>query len=140
MLDVGFFIVCHLCTLHLLLNTILIFDFIKRIIKKPPILFPLVALFHIVLLGKSLWDYHAEPFPSAIWVQPLWMLAYTVSWLFVCDMKKPAALIYIALTTLNLTLRYMLTSSTALSNFTDTLFPADALFTFFVFFYYRQFD
>lgn len=115
-------------------------NFFKRIIKKPPVLFPLVALFHIGLLLYGLWIYHTEPFPSAIWVQPLLMLCYTISWLFICDMKKWAALVYIGLTSINLILRFQLKSATDLMNFTDTLFPADVLFTFFVMFYYRQFE
>jgi hypothetical protein len=115
-------------------------NFFKRIIRKPPVLFPLVALFHFIWLGYSIWNYSSEPFPSAAWIQPLWILAYAVSWLFVCDMKKWAALVYIGLTMLNLVLRFVLKSPTDLSNFTDTLFPIDVLFSFFLLFYYRQFE
>src|SRR5690242_18532794 len=85
-------------------------SFFKRIFKKPPILFPLVALFHIAMLLFSIWNYSTEPFLSIAWVQPLWMLLYSLSWLFVCDMKRWAAYVYIALTTLNLMLRMALKS------------------------------
>ncbi|MCD6062244.1 MAG: hypothetical protein K0R82_155 [Flavipsychrobacter sp.] len=103
-------------------------------------LFPLVALFHIGLLLYSIYDYSSEPFGSAIWVQPLWLLAYAISWLFICDMKKLAAYSYIGLTALNLILRFVLKSPTDLAYFTDALFPADILFTFFVLYYFKSFE
>ncbi len=102
--------------------------------------FPLVALFHVGMLVYTVVQFTGEPFPSAIWVQPLWWLAYTVSWIFVCDMKRWAALVYIALTTLNLILRFVVKDTIWLNDFTDALFPADVLFTFFVMFYFRRFD
>ncbi len=37
--------------------------FLTDIIKKPPILFPLVGLFHILLLLWTIWGDHHEPFP-----------------------------------------------------------------------------
>jgi hypothetical protein len=114
--------------------------FIKRIWKKPPLLFPLIAVFHFIWLAYSIWNYNSEPFPSVAWVQPLWILAYAVSWLFTCDLKKWAALAYIGLATLNMSLRFILTSPTDLSNFTDTIFPIDVLFCFFLLFYFRKFE
>jgi hypothetical protein len=114
-------------------------QFLKRIIKKPPVLFPLVALFHIGFLLYSIYDYSSEPM-GKIWVQPLWLLCFTASWLFVCDMKKWAAVAYIVLTALNLVLRFVLKSPMDIVYFTDALFPADVLFSFFIFFYLRQFE
>lgn len=114
--------------------------FFRRIIKKPPVLFPLVALFHIGMLLYTTWQFSPEPFPSPVWVQPLWWLLYTISWIFICDMKRWAAMMYIGLTALNLVLRYVIKSSVDLSNFTDAMFPVDVLFTFFVMFYFRRFD
>ncbi len=113
---------------------------IKRFIQKPPALFPWVALFHIAMLLFSIWNYRTEPFPSMVWLQPLWMLCFTVSWIFICDMKRWAAMVYIGLTTLNLFLRFYLKDPMLLNNLTDTLFPIDILFTFFVMFYFRQMD
>ena len=115
-------------------------SFIKRIWQKPPVLFPWVALFHVVMLCYSIWNFSSEPFPSIGWMQPFIMLLYTVSWIFACDLKRWAALVYIALTTLNLVLRFMLTSQHDLAVYTDVLFPIDILFTFFVMFYFKRFD
>jgi hypothetical protein len=73
-------------------------------------------------------------------MQPLLMLCYTVSWIFICDMKRWAALVYIALTTINLMLRFLVKSPVILNDLTDVLFPADVLFSFFLMFYFRQFE
>lgn len=103
-------------------------------------MFPLVALFHVVMLLYGIWQYSTEPFPSAIWMQVLWMLLFTIAWVFICDMKRWAALLYIGLTITNILLRFFLTSSVDISNYTDAFFPADILFSFFILFFYRRFE
>lgn len=108
--------------------------------QKPPILFPLVALFHIGLLIYYIADTLADPNGMLIWGQSVFMLLYTIFWLFCCDLRRWAALGYIAMTTLNLVLRFVLTDTMDLVYFTDTLFPVDILFTFFVMFYFKRFD
>lgn len=113
---------------------------LQRFIKKPPVLFPLVALFHIAMLAYSIYNYSDEPFPSKGWLQPLWMLCYTISWIFCCDMKRWAGLAYIGLTSLNLGLLYFAKSHHALQYYTGPFFPMDVVFTFFVMFYFRQMD
>jgi hypothetical protein len=115
-------------------------NFIQRFIKKPPVLFPLVALFHIGWLLYSIYDYSSEPLYSPLWTQILWLIGYSVSWLFICDMKRWAAYAYVGLTALNLILRFVLKSPMDLVYFADALFPADILFSFFVLFYFRQFE
>lgn len=103
-------------------------------------MFPLVALFHLVMLGYSIWNYHTEPFPSVGWVQPLWMLCYAALWLFATGMKKWAAYAYIALVTLNLTLRLVLKSPIALNDFTDALFPMDIIFAMILMAYIKKLE
>lgn len=115
-------------------------SFFKRMWQKPPVAFPLIALFHVGLLLYMVYDTIAEPVYGGVMAQPAIMLLYTIAWLFVCDMKKWAALTYIALTTLNLLLRFLVTDMSILNSYTDTLFPADVLFTFFVMFYYKRFE
>ncbi|MCB0697132.1 MAG: hypothetical protein KDC07_07190 [Chitinophagaceae bacterium] len=114
--------------------------FYKRMWQKPPVVFPWIAIFHVGFLLYLLYDNIVDPVGGLILVQPLIMLLYTISWLFVCDMKKWAAITYIGLTTLNLALRFVLTDQMDKVYFTDTIFPADALFTFFIMFYFRKFE
>ena len=111
--------------------------FFRDLIKKPPQLFPLVALFHIAMLIYVVWNDISEPYA---WIQILWMLGYTVFWLFICDMKKWAALGYLALTVIDLVLRFTLKSPDNLAIYVSDMFILDVLFSFFVLFYYRRFD
>jgi hypothetical protein len=114
--------------------------FIRRIITRPPQLFPWVALFHIVQLCYSIWLFHTEPFPSKGWVQPLWLLCYTFSWVMSCDLKRWAAYSYTGLTALNLLLHFVIPGHNDKEILTNALFPADILFTFFLMFYIKRFD
>jgi len=42
---------------------------INDIIRKPPMLFPLVALFHVLWLLFTIWDDRNEPFPGIVWLE-----------------------------------------------------------------------
>lgn len=112
----------------------------KRIWQKAPVVFPWIGIFHVVLLAYMLYSYITEPVTGWILMQPVFMFLYTVFWLFVCDMKKWAGLAYLGLTSVNLALRFVLTDVAMRNNFTDTIFPADVLFTFFVMFYFKRFE
>lgn len=114
--------------------------FYKRIWQKPPVAFPWIAIGHIAFLLYLVYDAVTDPIGGLMLVQPLYMLLYTIAWLFVCDMKKWAAYAYVGLTTLNLVLRIALVNEMDKVYFTDVIFPADILFTFFVLFYYKKLD
>jgi len=114
--------------------------FIKDITHKPPYLFPWVALFHLVMLFYSIWNFRTEPFPSLGWIQPLWMLGYTVFWFFVCDMRKWAAYGYLGLTMLNLILYFSLKNSLDSALYVSSLFLVDVFFSFFILFFFRRFE
>lgn len=114
--------------------------FYKRIWQKPPIAFPWIAIGHVAYLLYLVYDAIADPIGGLLLVQPLYMLAYTIAWLFVCDMKKWAGYAYVGLTTLNLVLRMTLVNEMDKVYFTDVIFPVDILFTFFVLFYYKKLD
>ncbi|MDR3680292.1 MAG: hypothetical protein P4L41_10040 [Flavipsychrobacter sp.] len=111
--------------------------FIKGLATKPPLLFPLVALFHILWLLYSLWLARTATPANMEWVQPLWMLAYTTFWIFTCDGRKWAAIGYILLACLNLALYFGLIRYQR-DMFTSPIFPTDLLFSFFIFFFYRR--
>lgn len=110
-------------------------SFVERFIKKPPVVFPLVALFHIGLLVFSIYNASTEPLSSLIWLQPLWMLAYTFAWLFVCDLKRWAAYTYIGVTTLSL-LHFLVKNELYHSD----LFLVDAIFAMIVMAYIKRFN
>lgn len=118
--------------------------FIKDISTKPPLLFPLVALFHVFALLYSIWDVHASPFPGTEWLSPLWMIALTACWVAMCDLRKWGAIGYIVLTVADLAIVFaMKPANTSFLNNTDpyssSFFPLNVIFCFFVLFFYRRF-
>jgi hypothetical protein len=113
---------------------------IKRFIQKPPMVFPWVALFHIAMLAFSIYNYADEPFPSIGWLQPLWMVGYTAAWIFCCDMKRWAALVYMGLSSVNLLLIYLERQGLVPFNYLGPFFPMDVLFTLLLMYYFRQMD
>lgn len=114
-------------------------SFFKRIWQRPPVVFPLVALFHVVMLVYNVWIFRSEPFPSEGWVFPGIFFLYTICWLFVCDLKRWAAFGYVILTATSIILRYTLKDWAKIELYADTLFPYDILFTFFIMFFYKRF-
>ncbi|MGN6568181.1 MAG: hypothetical protein ACTHJ0_09525 [Flavipsychrobacter sp.] len=111
--------------------------FVRDLIKKPPQLFPLVALFHIAMLIYTIWNDIGE---SYLWIQILWIVGYTIFWFFICDMRKWAAIGYLSLTVIDLILRFALKSPNDLAIYVSDMFILDVLFSFFVLFYYKRFD
>jgi hypothetical protein len=72
-------------------------------------IFPLIDLFHVLWLVRAVWT--ASRGPVLIeWLQVGWMVAYTVFWLAMCDLRKWGALGYMLLTALNLALFFFLRS------------------------------
>lgn len=117
--------------------------FLKRIISKPPMLFPWVALLHAALFLYLFIDYAISmPFPDVMWIQPAWMLAYTLVWLAACDMKRWSVYAYIGLTAISIILQVALREQhpTALNTWGDMLFPGNVLFCFLLLFYYKKFS
>ena len=114
--------------------------FIVRLYKKPPIVFPLVALYHCFVLGIHLY-YSREDFTSqANLLETLWLLLSIVFLVFVCDLKRWAALGYIGLTLLGMILQFSLPPGNLWHDLgTTALFPVDLLITVFLLFYYKRF-
>jgi len=115
-------------------------EFVIDIVKKPPVLFPLVGLFHVLLLARTIWDDRHVPVTDIAWVEVLWMTAYTMFWLAACDMRKWGALAYMLLTATDacvyLAVRNHLLPIDAISN----MFLIDALFSVFLLYYYKRFN
>jgi hypothetical protein len=111
-------------------------NFTERFIKQPPVLFPLAALFHVAMLVFSIYNASTEPLSSLIWLQPLWMLGYTVAWLFVCGMKRWAAYAYIAVATLSLGVHFFAKNELYHSSF----FLLDVILAMMVMAYIKRFS
>ena len=106
---------------------------------RMPVVFPAVAAAHFVWLLWTIWDFRDQPFPSAIWVTVVWHCLYTLSWMLAWKGLRVGAWVYLALTSLNLVLRFLLKDGSVLAFYTDALFPFDILFSFFLLLYYKRF-
>jgi hypothetical protein len=113
--------------------------FFTDIVKKPPILFPLVGLFHILMLGWVIWDDRFLSFPGIEWLQVLWLVGYTVCWIAICDLRKWGAIGYIALTAVNVALQFAVRSGKVSWIYTSNLELIDVFLCLFLFLYYKLF-
>src|ERR1035437_7523279 len=108
-------------------------------IKKPPVLFPLVGLFHILWLLWIIWDDRHLPFPGIEWLQVLWMAGFAFFWIAACDLRKWGALGYIVLTLLNAVLFLFVKNVNDRDLYMSPVFLIGGLFSFFLIFYYKRF-
>lgn len=112
--------------------------YFKRIFRQLPVLFPLVALFHIVVLGLALGAFRDVLSDTAIRWTLVGLALYAVLWLFICDLKKWAGTAYILLTALCIAVEFLLAKDGLWHEVTAYYFPVNALMSFFVLFYYKR--
>lgn len=114
--------------------------FLTRIIRRPPVFFPLVALFHIVMLLVTAWQF-SEVLDSkeAITAISVWLI-YTICWLFICDMKKWAALTYVILSLIGVGLQFLTAKGGLWYDVGTVMFPFNLLMIVFLMFYYKRFE
>ena len=110
---------------------------IKDLITKPPVVFPLVALFHFILLGMSLVSMIKAP-AFITELSALWMLGYTIAWLGATAMRKWGAILYILITTADVVTWYSATTASDKTLLTSNLFLISLIFSFFIILYYRK--
>jgi hypothetical protein len=115
-------------------------QFLTDVIRKPPMLFPLVALGHIFWLLITLWGDRHEPFPSIVWLEILWMVGYTTFWIAACDLRKWGANGYIVLTLINMGLYLAVKNGKLSVDYMSSMFLLDGLFSVFIIFYYKRFN
>jgi hypothetical protein len=111
---------------------------ISDFIKKPPVVFPLVALFHLVCLAMALVSLARFPTGTAVRINALWLAGYTLFWLAATAMRRWGAWGYLLLTIVNIMLFYSLTNSSDKNTFVSSLFLLDILFAFFLLLHYKK--
>jgi len=109
------------------------------LIKKPPMLFPLVGLFHVLWLLRTVYSMSHAPM-GLEWLQVVWIGAFTVFWLGICDMRKWAAFCYIAITIVDFALFFSLKQNYQKDLYTSSILFIDGIFSFFVLFYFKRFE
>lgn len=113
-------------------------ELIADLVKKPPILFPMVGGFHLLWLVWTFITDIGMPFPDLIWLEVLWMAAYTFFWLAVCDMKRWAAVGYITVTLLNACVYLAVYNGKLSRDYMSNMFLMDGLFSVVLLYYYKR--
>ncbi len=110
--------------------------------KALPVLFPLVGLFHMVMLVIGLVQYaqlgELGSVP-ALGSLAHWLI-YGLIWMLICLYESRwAALAYIGLTSAELLLQFFGPAGSLVRELSSTLFPFSILLCFFLLFYYKRF-
>ncbi len=113
--------------------------FFTDIVKKPPMLFPLVGLFHVLWLLWTIWDDRHEPFPDVAWLQVLWLAAFTIFWIAACDLRKWGALAYVGLMIVDVGINFAAKKHKLPPEYVSNMFLVDGLFSMFLVIYYKKF-
>lgn len=112
--------------------------YLKDITVKPPVLFPTVALFHIVLLVVAIVSAIKEPGTSTGF-NVLWMVAFTIFWMGLADQRKWGAFGYVAFTVADIIIHYTAKQQADITTYGSPIFFADIVFCLFVLFYFKRF-
>lgn len=134
-------------------------SFVKKFFTTAPIIFPLVALFHLGLLAYDCSTWFDPGVSYWFWLRPVVMAFYTWLWIGACYLKKREATAYLIFTIIMVTFYYF--GPTGGNNldgqsiFGDTYnqlvllhrsvadilldpLPANILFSFIILLYYRR--
>ena len=122
-------------------NDLIVSNILRRLWHQLPVLFPLVAIAHIVWLGYAVVSFSQQGVMDTFIGAGncLVMLLYTILWIGVCDRRRWAAIGYLTLTAVNLCLQFFTHQHSEWRYVSDALFPFDLLMCFFILFYYKRF-
>ncbi len=115
-------------------------EYLRDVFRKPPMVFPLVGLFHIFGLVWVIWSDRKVPFPDVVWLQVLWVAAYTVFWLWACGLKRIGATAYIMLAVVDLIIYLAARNKLVSETFISLLFPVDVLFSLVLLYYFNRLE
>ena len=110
-------------------------------LKGLPVLFPLIAMFHLVMLFVAAIGFAqsgdlTEFIPAGSCVE--WLL-YSVFWIAVTfTQRRLPAILYILLAALNLYLQFLTSKGSDWREIGGTVFPFDLLMCFFLLYYYKR--
>lgn len=112
-------------------------QFLRDVTKKPPVMMPYVAAAHVLWL---LWTVVTCMSASAgiLWLQALWMAAYTVCWIAACDLRRWGAIGYVLLTVANTCIYLGVKNVYDRDLYASNLFILDALFSFYLIVFFRR--
>ncbi len=101
---------------------------------------PFVALTHVLWLIYTIWGLRYISVASIEWLQVLWLLAYTTSWIAACDLRRWGAFTYIVLTLINTSLYLLMHTVYEREAYMSSLFILDGIFSFYLLLFYKRFN
>jgi ABC-type Na+ efflux pump permease subunit len=115
--------------------------FLRDIIKKAPKPFPYIAIFHVLWGILVLLINWGDPIDIFI-VDILWIVAFSVCWFYLCDLRKWAAIGYLLLTIINIVIFvYCQTNELPQRDiYVSTLLLPALVFSFLVLFFFKRFN
>ncbi len=117
---------------------------IKRFFKKSPIVFPLVAIFHVLVTMHAVWLFFKIPYDDGLdrgrLIDILTMMLLSVLWFFLTDLRKWAAISYVLLVIASVALHYFTSLLGEKGSLVSPFFPASLLFCFFILVYFKKFE
>lgn len=112
----------------------------KQFITKPPVLFPLAALFHIIITISAIVSLYGIPLTQRDWLRPLSMILFTICSVGLCSMRKWTAIIYVVLSIACLALIYFTPLDTPQHIFGDGFFPFNLILSLFILLLFKRFE
>ncbi|MCC6186691.1 MAG: hypothetical protein IT256_06020 [Chitinophagaceae bacterium] len=107
---------------------------------KPPIIFPLVALFHLLMTLSAVYTLYPTPLQQIDWARPISLLVFTILAFSLCFLKKWAAIGYIILSMTCLGLLYNYPNDDSIANIVGkSNFPLSLIFSLFILLLYKKF-
>jgi hypothetical protein len=113
---------------------------LKQITTKPPIIFPLAALFQIIIAAYSIYSFLDIPFGQKDWLFPLSRTIFAILALAICGMRKWVALVYVALSLFSLVMIYWALPDSSLYIFAKGMFPFNLIISFFLLVQFKKFS
>ena len=112
---------------------------LKQLITKPPILFPLAALFHIIISISAIITLYPTPIAQRDWLRPLGMLIFSLLSVFLCTMRKWTAIAYVSFSIISLGIIYFTQRDSPEFIFGNSFFPFNIILSFFVLLLFKRF-
>lgn len=112
---------------------------LRQLFTKPPVLFPLAALFHLVITLSAVVSLCPTPFTQIDWLRPLGMLLFTLLSFGLCLMRKMIAIAYVVLSLAGVGLLYTTLPDTALHLLGMAFFPFNLILSFFILLFFKRF-
>lgn len=111
----------------------------KQFISKPPILFPLAALFHIIISLSAIITLYPTPLSQRDWLRPLGMVIFSALSVWLCTMRKRSAMAYVSFSIISLGIIYLTQRDSPEFIFGNSFFPFNIILSFFILLLFKRF-